>query len=237
MKDTYILIKKAQQGDKKSEDKLVSDNMPLVHSCVRRLKRDGFEYEDLLQVGLLGLIKSIRRFDTGFDVCFSTYAVPVITGDIKRYIRDNTTIKVSRSLKEIYFEISVLKREMSHQLMRDPTLYELSEKSGYSTEKLVMALEACSPCDSLERSLTNDRDESLCLADTLAAESNEVDEVEKIALKSALMKLGRRERKIILLRYFRGKTQAEVSDVIGVSQVQISRIEKKIIEDLRKNLA
>ncbi len=236
MSDTYTLIRLAQSGDKLSEDLLVEQNLALVRSCAGKLKREGCEYEDLVQVGCVALIKAIRRFDVSYNVKFSTYAVPVIIGDIKRYIRDNTTVKVSRSLKEIFSKISLVRNELSFKLMREPTLSEISEKSGYTTEKLIAALEACSPCDSLERNINSDETGELRLGDMLSSKEDMNLQTDRIALKNAIDSLGEREKKIIIMRYFRGKTQVEVSEVMGVSQVQISRIEKKVLGVLREKI-
>jgi len=236
LNSTYTLIRLAQNGDKNSESRLVSENLALVHSCAGRLMRDGCEYEDLIQIGSIALIKAIRRFDVSYNVRFSTYAVPIIVGDIKRYIRDNTTVKVSRSLKEIFSRISVVRNELSIRLMREPTLGEISSESGYTTEKLIAALEACSPCESLEKNLKSDSSDNISLGDILKSDTDMNTELDRIALKNAINMLGERERKIIIMRCFRGKTQNEVSAVLGVSQVQISRLEKKALGILHEHI-
>lgn len=235
MSDIYNLIAKAKQGDRKAESKIINSNTALVRSCMKRFLNQGFEYDDLYQLGCIGLIKAIRNFDTKYNVRFSTFAVPHILGEIKRYMRDNSQIKVSRSLKELFIRAVKVRCELTNSLMREPTISEIASKCGCDSEKLTLALEACRPCDSINKPLSENDDE-FTLGDTINSKSTPEDEIDKIALKSALLSLKDRERKIILLRYFRGKTQTEVAQSIGVSQVQISRIEKKILCDLKKNL-
>ncbi len=236
MNRTFSLITKAQMGDKHSEETLINENMPLVHRCVRALSREGYEYDDLLQLGCIGLIKAIRRFNVDLGLMFSTYAVPLISGEIKRFIRDDGIIKVSRSLKETKQKVIFAQRELSQKNNREPTISEISEHTGIALEKIVMALDACSTCESLQKPLSNSDASSLILADTIDDSHSFSDELERIALKSALGSLKPRDRQIIILRYFKGKTQSEVSKIIGVSQVQISRIEKKVLASLRENL-
>lgn len=236
MNRTFELLTNAQKGDKLSEEILINENMPLVHSCVRKLLRDGYEYDDLVQLGSIGLIKAIRRFDTALGLMFSTYAVPLITGEIKRFLRDDGIIKVSRSLKETKQKIICAQRELSQSLGREPSLGEISHHTGIECEKIVLALEACTPCESLQKPVTGDGKNELVLADTINDNHTFSDELEKIALKSALCNLKPRDRQIIVLRYFKGKTQSEISKLIGVSQVQISRIEKKVLSSLRESL-
>lgn len=236
MNRTIELIISAQKGDKLSEETLINENMPLVHRCVRALSREGYEYDDLLQLGAIGLVKAIRRFDTGLGLMFSTYAVPLINGEIKRFIRDDGIIKVSRSLKETKQKITYAQRELAQINNREPSLREISAHTGIDIEKIVLALDACMPCESLHRPVLNDGASEIVLADTINDNNGFADELEKIALKSAIGNLKPRDRQIIILRYFKGKTQSEISKLIGVSQVQISRIEKKVLSALRENL-
>jgi len=233
---TLELIISAQKGDKFSEETLINQNMPLVHRCVKALLREGYEYDDLLQLGAIGLVKAIRRFDTGLGLMFSTYAVPLINGEIKRFIRDDGIIKVSRSLKETKQKITYAQRELAQINNREPSLREISAHTGIDIEKIVLALDACMPCESLQRPVLNDGTSELVLADTINDNKSFAYELEKIALKSALGNLKPRDRQIIILRYFKGKTQSEISKLIGVSQVQISRIEKKVLLSLRETL-
>lgn len=236
MTRTFELILSAQKGDKHSEEILINENMPLVHRCVRALLRDGHDYEDLVQLGSIGLIKAIRRFDVSLNLMFSTYAVPLISGEIKRFLRDDSMIKISRSLKEIKQKINYAQRELAQINNREPSLSEISNYTGIEIEKIVLALEACMPCESLQRPVLNDGTSELVLADTINDDAGFADELEKIALKSALGNLKSRDRQIIILRYFKGKTQSEISKIVGVSQVQISRIEKKVLMYLKENL-
>ncbi len=236
MTRTFELILSAQKGDKHSEEILINENMPLVHRCVRTLSREGYDYEDLVQLGSIGLVKAIRRFDTGLNLMFSTYAVPLINGEIKRFLRDDGMIKVSRSLKETKQKISYAQRQLSQKLNREPTISEISNHTGIDTEKIVLALDACLPCESLQRPVFADGTGDLVLADTINDNHSFTDELEKIALKSALGSLKPRDRQVIILRYFKGKTQSEISKIIGVSQVQISRIEKKVLLSLKESL-
>jgi len=236
MNNTYNLIHLAQNGDKLAEDKLVKDNISLVHSCARSLRHTDCEYEDIIQVGTIGLLKSIRNFNTSLGLRLSTYAVPLIMGEIKRYIRDNCTLKVSRSLRELWMRAVKTRQILEAELLREPSITELSQKLGVSVEELTLAMEASAPCDYLQRRIGGDEKGEIYLADTLKASDTPDDEIDKIALKEAMKSLCDRDKKIILLRYFRGKTQVEVSHIIGVSQVQISRIEKKVIAILKKEI-
>ncbi len=221
---------------KSDEENLIKKHMPLVHSCARKLWHEGLDYDDLVQLGSIGLIKAIRRFDKSYGNMFSTYAVPLIMGEIRRFLRDDGTVKVSRSLKEIKAKSIAAREELLLTLQREPTLGEIAKFMGTDTEKLILALDACTPCESLQREIYKDGNSDITLGDTIPGDFSFSNEIEKIALKSALESLSIRDKKIIILRYFKGKTQAEISEIIGVSQVQISRIEKKIIEILRKNL-
>jgi len=231
--DNTALIKNASEGDKTAEDILVKQNIPLVHSCVKKLIRQGFEYDDLVQVGSIGLIKALRKFDTSLGLKLSTYAVPLIMGEIKRYMRDYSALKVSRSHKELWLKAVRVREILTKRLSREAGINEIAKEMGVSTEKLVMAMEACRPCESLQSPIGNDGKNDIFLADTVGDSSTPEKDTEIIALKSAINSLNERERKIIILRYFMGKTQCEVSEIIGVSQVQISRIEKKILSGLR----
>ncbi len=235
MTDIYNLIRQAHSGDKNAERKLTDDNMALVYSSVRKLIRPGFDFDDLVQVGSIGLIKAIRRFDTSLGLRLSTYAVPLIIGEIKRYMRDDSTLKVSRSLRELWIKAVHVREALSAQLSREPTVGEISERLSCSVEELTMAMEACMPCESLWQKIGGGDNET-CVADVVKDKFSTEDELEKLALKEAINSLGERDKKIIILRYFRGKTQMEVSEIIGVSQVQISRIEKKVLSMLRKSL-
>ncbi len=231
--DNSVLIKMALNGDKTAENILVDRNLPLVHSCVKKLIRQGFEYDDLVQVGSIGLVKALRKFDTSLNLKLSTYAVPLIMGEIKRYMRDYNIMKVSRTHKELWLKAVRVREILTKKFFREPGIGEIAKEMGTDVEKLIIAMEACRPCESLQSPVGNDDKNGLSLADTISSDSTPEKDTEIIALKGAVNSLGKRERKIIILRYFMGKTQCEVSKIIGVSQVQISRIEKKILANLR----
>jgi len=231
------LIEKAKLGDKSAQSRLVENNLGLVWSIVRRFQNRGYETDDLFQIGCIGLIKAINKFDSSFDVKFSTYAVPMIIGEIKRFIRDDGLIKVSRSLKETAGKVRMTKEIMSKELGREPTINEIAERLSLSPEDIVMAIEAgCAP-ESLYSEIGEGDNSPLLLIDRINAESgSEVDLIDKIALRQILEKLSPREKQIIILRYFKEKTQFQIAKMLGISQVQVSRIEKKILADIRKKI-
>lgn len=236
MTDTYNLILRIQSGDKNAEKELVEQNLPLVHSCVRKFMRADYEYDDLLQVGSIGLVKALRRFNVTTGNKISTYAVPIIMGELKRYVRDDSQIKISRSLKEVWMKALNARSILTVTLNREPALSEIANNIGVDCETLNLAMEACLPCESLQQKVGGDDKGEILLSDTVSSSYDTDKELEKIALKTAIASLSERERKIIILRYFKGKTQTEISEVIGVSQVQISRIEKNVLNTLKKFL-
>ncbi len=233
------LIAKSKKGDKQAQAVLVENNVGLVWSIVKRFQNRGYEVDDLYQIGCIGLIKAINKFDTSFDVKFSTYAVPMIIGEIKRFIRDDGIIKVSRSLKEISSKARITKEIMSKDLGREPSISEIAEQIKVSSEELVMALEAgCAP-ESLYSTIGDGDNSPILLIDRIDADSNlrEVDLIDKIAIRQILNTLNKRERQIIILRYFKEKTQVQIAKMLGISQVQVSRIEKKILQDIRTKVS
>lgn len=236
--DTIQLIMMAKEGDRNAQDILVESNVGLVWSIVRRFQNRGHETEDLFQIGSIGLIKAIKKFDVTFDVKFSTYAVPMIIGEIKRFLRDDGIIKVSRSLKEVSNKARIAKEAMSKELGRDPTVSEMAVRLGISTEELVMAIEAGYSPESLFNPVGEGDNSTLMLIDKLDDDcnENETDIIDKLALKQVLETLKPREKQIIVLRYFKEKTQVQIAKLLGISQVQVSRIEKKILEDLRNRI-
>ncbi|AUS98849.1 RNA polymerase sporulation sigma factor SigF [Clostridium thermosuccinogenes] len=231
------LINKAKLGDKNARSKLVEANIGLVWSIVRRFQNRGYETDDLFQIGCIGLIKAINKFDSSFDVKFSTYAVPMIIGEIKRFIRDDGIIKVSRSLKETSNKVRITKEIMSKELGREPTINEVAERLSITPEDIVMAIEAgCTP-ESLYSTVGEGDSSPILLIDRLDADNrSEVDLIDKIAVRQILEKLSPREKQIIILRYFKEKTQFQIAKMLGISQVQVSRIEKKILADIRKKI-
>ncbi|MCX7749231.1 MAG: RNA polymerase sporulation sigma factor SigF [Clostridia bacterium] len=237
--NVFDLIEKAKLGDKMAQTQLIEGNVGLVWSIVRRFQNRGYEMDDLYQVGCIGLIKAINKFDKSYDVKFSTYAVPMIIGEIKRFIRDDGIIKVSRSLKEISNKARVTKEIMSKELGREPTINEMAARLNIPPEELVMALEAGWSPESLYNTVGEGDNSPILLIDRIDSEGNskEVDLIDKIALRQILETLKPRERQIIVLRYFKEKTQIQIAKMLGISQVQVSRIEKKILEDIKKKIS
>lgn len=236
--DTIKLILLAKSGDKLAQGAIVESNIGLVWSIVRRFQNRGYETEDLFQIGCIGLIKAINKFDTSFEVKFSTYAVPMIIGEIKRFLRDDGIIKVSRSLKETSNKARITKEVMSKELGREPTINEMAERLEITAEELVMAVESGYSPESLFNPVGEGDNTSLMLIDKLNDDCNEdeTDIIDKIALKQVLDTLKPREKQIIILRYFKEKTQVQIAKMLGISQVQVSRIEKKILADLRNRI-
>lgn len=236
MQDNAALIERVREGDKQAEKMMVESNMGLVHSIARRFSGRGLETEDLAQIGAIGLIKAVKKFDPGFNVRFSTYAVPMITGEIKRFLRDDGSVKISRTLKETAMKGWRSEETLRKRLNREPTINEISEECGIDAASLVEAFEAAAPPESIYDSVYSGGENEIHLLDMLGGNEIENDVVNKVLVDEILSSLTPREREIILLRYFRGKTQSEIASLIGVSQVQISRIEKKAIERVRESI-
>lgn len=227
-------IRRAKEGDKTAKEELVCENMPLIKSVVRRYKNQKIEYEDLLQLGTLGLVKAINNFDLSYDVRFSTYAVPMIAGEIKRFIRDDGAIKVSRSVKAQAIEVNKYVEEFTLKNQRSPTVKEIAERFGIEPTDVTFITESTRYPVSMDAESDED---SLSLGDKIADPGDFDDVLDKMILKDAIMKLKDRDRKIIILRYFRDRTQSEVAEELGVSQVQISRLESKILKEIGKQLS
>ncbi|MDR0405455.1 MAG: SigB/SigF/SigG family RNA polymerase sigma factor [Clostridiales bacterium] len=231
----FLNIERAKNGDREARSRIVEENTGLVWSVVRRFLGRGHEAEDLFQIGCVGLIKAIQKFDAAFGVQFSTYAVPMIMGEIKRHIRDDGIIKVSRSLKELSARARAARERLAASLGREPTVTELADDLGANRSELVMALDAAVAPESLSAAQSGDGRE---LLGTLGADGDMAGEViDRIAIQEALSSLAPRERQIILLRYFRQKTQTQIARMLGISQVQVSRIEKKVLCDMRKKIS
>lgn len=228
------LVLMAQAGDKKACEQILEDNSGLIWCIVRRFVNRGAEMEDLYQLGSIGMLKAVNNFNPDFGVKFSTYAVPMIMGEIKRFLRDDGIIKISRSVKELSVKINQLKQELSKAGSREPSINELAEKLNVTSEEIIVALEAGMEIESLNTVVYQGDNSEITLMDKIPQESRDNQLVENIDLKNALLQLEDRERKIIKLRYFQDKTQAQVAEIIGVSQVQISRIEKKVLGYMRK---
>ena len=229
-------IIKAKEGNQEAMTKLIENNSGLIWSIVRRFKDRGYELEDLYQIGSLGFIKSIRRFDTNFEVQLSTYAVPYILGEIKRFIRDDGPIKVSRSTKELCVKIREIQKEYLNKKGVEIKLDEISKILKISKEEIAVALDSMNCVDSIYDVNYKDENEGNILDKIPANVDNEKNLVDKIVLRDAINKLNERDKKIILLRYFRGNTQCQVAKTLGISQVQVSRIEKKVLSDMKKML-
>lgn len=233
--ESLRLIRKAQKGDSAAQETLVVRNTALVKSIVKKFLNRGVEFDDLMQIGSLGLIKAIKGYDPSFDVRFSTYAVPMIAGEIKRFLRDDGIIKVSRSLREKSFEIFNVKERMKDELKREPTIDELAQKLQMSPEDIVFAMEAVrSPISIYEPAFDDDNSKTL-LIDTMS-EHNDNEMIDSILLKEMIHKLDPKERQLIMLRFYSDKTQMEIAEVLGVSQVQVSRLITKTINKLKKSV-
>lgn len=235
MEHTIALIEKSHQGDKEARDRLVEENIGLVWSIVRRFQGRGHEMEDLFQIGSIGLLKAIDKFDTGFDVKFSTYAVPMITGEIKRFLRDDGMIKVSRSLKETANKARHCREMLNHRIGREPTLEEIAAEIGASQEEIVMALDSGVEVESLYKTIYQGDGSDIYLIDKLEEETNQNEEIlNQLVISQLLESLEEKERQIIQMRYYEDKTQTQVAEKLGISQVQVSRLEKKILMKLRE---
>lgn len=230
-------IKKAQNGDTEAENYIVSQNLGLVRSVVKRFLNRGCEYEDLVQIGSIGLLKAIKKFDTSYNVRFSTYAIPMIIGEIKRFLRDDGIIKVSRNLKEIAIKANACKENIEKNYGREPTISELAAELDIPAEDLIMAMDSINSTQSLYDVIHQDDGSPVLLIDKIQNDNIEDSSlIDKIALREVLASLEPRERQIIVLRYFNEKTQCQVAELLGISQVQVSRIEKKILDKLRKRI-
>ena len=233
MTGTESLIKRAQQGDKDASETLVRENAGLIWSVAKRFLGRGAESDDLYQLGCLGFIKAVDGFDPEFGTQFSTYAVPKIAGEIRRFLRDDGAVKVSRSIKEQAMAIKSARNALASQLGAEPTLSQISQATGFSPEEIALAENATAATESIHR---QSGEEGFTLEQVLTDTESEEILVERISLRQAIERLPEREKKVICLRYFHGLTQERASKVLGVSQVQVSRIEKKALQSLRQLL-
>jgi len=231
------LIQSAQNGNSEAENFLVENNIGLVRSVVRRFLNRGCEYDDLIQIGSIGLLKAIKKFDFSFNVKFSTYAIPMIIGEVKRFLRDDGIIKVSRNLKEIANKAHIAKETLEKDYGREPTISEIASVLEISKEELVVALESVQNTESLYETIHQDDGSPILLIDRISCnEGEDIDIIDKLALKEVLSALEPKERQIIMLRYFKDMTQCQVAGILEMSQVQVSRVEKKIISKLRQSI-
>ena len=232
-------IEKAQSGDKKALEELIEENNGLIWSIVKRFYGRGHEPEDLYQIGCLGFIKSIKRFNTDFEVKLSTYAVPYMIGEIKRYIRDDGPVKVSRSIKDLGIKIRELQKEKINKEGKEPKIQEIAKELNVDLDDVILAMEATNSVESIEgtKHINNKDGKSISLLDTLSTENNEEESItNKLAIGQLIKDLKDREKEIILLRYYKEKTQAQVAKILGISQVQVSRLERKILENMRRKM-
>ena len=237
MDHTKELIKRAQEGDKTARDRLVEENMGLVYSSARKYSGRGYELEDIIQIGVIGLIKGIDRFDLGIDVKFSTYAVVMIIGEIKRFLRDDGIVKVSRSIKENGLRIRRAREELANTLMREPTIEELAQKAEIPVEDVIVAQDALQEVESIHKTIYQSDGNEIYLLDRLSEDKDEKEELlNHMLVNSLLSELSEDEKKIIQMRYFENRTQTEVAKEFGISQVQVSRLEKKILLSMRKKV-
>lgn len=231
------LFVRIEQGDRAAREEYIEGNLRLVLSVIKRFSSSNENVDDLFQIGCIGLIKAIDNFDSSLNVKFSTYAVPMIIGEIRRFLRDNSSIRVSRSLKDTAYKAIYAKEAMTKRNLREPTVMEIAEEIGISKEDIVYALDAIqSPC-SLYEPIFTDGGDTLYVMDQISDKKNKEENwVEHISLSEAMKRLNEREHEIITLRFFEGKTQMEVAELIGISQAQVSRLEKNALKTMRSYL-
>ena len=235
--ETDALLHRAKDGDAAAREKLVEGNLRLVLSVIQRFSGRGENADDLFQVGCVGLLKAIDNFDTSQNVRFSTYGVPMIIGEIRRYLRDNSSIRVSRSMRDTAYRVLQAREKLQREQQREPTVEQIARELGIRREEVVFAMDAvCDPV-SLFEPIYSDGGDAVCVMDQVRDTKNtDEDWLEQIALKEAMARLSERERQILALRYSDGKTQMEVSSEIGISQAQVSRLEKNAIKSIKKNM-
>ncbi len=239
MEETMVLIERSHHGDKEARERLVEENMGLVWSIVKRFVGRGTDMEDLFQIGAMGLIKAIDKFDTSFEVKFSTYAVPMIAGEIKRFLRDDGIVKVSRTLKENCWRIKKETEQFRQRTGKDPTLEELSVLTELTKEDIAMALESTAEVESIYKTIPQKDGSEICLLDRMESQNQGGGMqhlLNRVVLEQLLGELPDMERKLIVMRYMQDKTQLEVARVLGGSQVQVSRLEKRILKQMREKL-
>ena len=235
--ETLMLIKQAQEEDNTAKQLLVQANSPLIKSVIKRYKNKGVDYEDLFQLGSLGFLKAINNFDENFNVKFSTYAVPMIAGEVKRYLRDNGIIKVSRSVKTLSIQIAKYIDDYYNKNLKSPTIDEIAKEFDVSIQDVVFAMESSKmPISIYQPVLDDGGNKELMLIDKLENENNIENELDKMLLYNIINDLNPRDKKIIILRYFRDKTQSEVAKSLGISQVQVSRIEARVLKEIKNKL-
>ena len=235
--ETQALLLRAKQGDMKAREELIAGNLRLVLSVIQRFANRGENADDLFQVGCIGLIKAIDNFNTDLDVRFSTYGVPMIVGEIRRYLRDNSTMRVSRAMRDTAYKVLQAKEKYMGEHQREPSVEEIAKILDLKREDVVFALDAIMDPVSLYEPVYSDSGDTICVMDQVR-DSKNTDEnwLEQIALREAIAKLSDREKRILSLRFFQGKTQMEVSTEVGISQAQVSRLEKNALRQIKKDL-
>ena len=234
-KEKQALLKEAQKGNKKAREDLISGNLRLVLSVIQRFTNRGENLDDLFQVGCIGLIKAIDNFDTNHDVRFSTYAVPMIIGEVRRYLRDNNPIRVSRSLRDTAYHAMQIKERLSNEKGYEPTVEEIAKEMNLKKEVVVIALEAVVDPVSFYEPVYSNGGDTIFLMDQIGSNESDSDWVNEIVLKESIKNLPEREKKILSMRFMRGMTQTEVANEIGISQAQVSRLEKNAIDSIKKS--
>lgn len=235
-KTTLDLITKAKKGDESAKTKLFEENSPLIKSVIKRFLHKGIEYDDLYQIGTVGLLKAINNFDEKFNVKFSTYVVPMVIGEIKRFMRDDGAIKVSRTIKTLNLKIRKFIEEFNRENYRKPTPQEIAKKFDIDEAEVIFTMDSAAMPISIYTPFEDDS-KSLLLIDRLNPDNFDEKMIDNIMLKEVLKSLDKRDKKIILLRFFRDKTQSEIAKVLGVSQVQVSRLENKVLEKIKDKLS
>ena len=230
------LLKKIAEGDMKAREELINGNLRLVLSVIQKFSGRGENPDDLFQVGCIGLIKAIDNFSLDFGVKFSTYAVPMILGELKRFLRDGSQIRVSRSLRDIAYKAMKAKEKLIGEMNREPTIEEIAKEIGVKREEVVIALEAISEPISLYEPVFSDSGDTIYVLDQIGDNNDDTNWLNEIALKEAITNLGDREKRILNLRFFQGKTQVEVAEEIGISQAQVSRLEKGALNKIKSQI-
>lgn len=234
MEHTRELLLRAKNGDKEAGEILVQENLGLVGSVVRRFENRGYDREDLFQIGAIGLMKAIEKFDLSYEVRFSTYAVPMVTGEIRRFLRDDGMMKVSRSIKESGWRVKRSSEKLEQELGRSVTVQELADDTGLSTEEVAMAIDASEEVASIYQTIYQSDGSELYLVDKMADETPEEEQLlNRVTVQQLLQMLAPEEQQLIRMRYFEGKTQSLVAENMGMTQVQVSRSEKKILQKMR----
>ena len=234
--EKMALLERVKKGDKEARDKLINGNLRLVLSVIQRFIGRGENADDLFQVGCIGLMKAIDNFDTSQNVRFSTYAVPMISGELRRYLRDNNPIRVSRSLRDLAYKAMQAKEHLTNEYLAEPTIEQIAKEVGVRKEEVVMALESISEPLSLYEPVYSDSGDTIYVMDQIGDKNDDHNWLEEIALKEAISQLGSREKKILFLRFYQGKTQVEVAQEIGISQAQVSRLEKGALDRIKKRI-